>query len=393
LFFQLSIVAALLLGAVSHIVFNNWLLTFSLAGYFLLEKVYRGFEAHSRILFNYKANGLSDLLHVVSGFILLIVCLPRYGLYSIFPCFILSYALAIVYLALTCRLEFQWVFQFSKAVNYIRGALPVSLMFYAITFFNVVPMTVVAFFWDKTTLGYYAFAYRIFEICLSIFPFLIRDVIRTRMYFQLAENKDQPQSPSFLVLPMLVYGVTVTIFWLAVYWWGTYAITRYVSDYRPSMLSINILLFSLLPLGVNKICSDYLCSRVYNRFGYVNIVWVAGIFLQIAGILIVHQRYHDALFLVPIVYLVVTFMVYILLAGTALKTAGAQGAGVTPAVRLLLPLFTAFMAVTLVRSEFYPAPDFFFYKNIVASAVSIIGTAVVSFLLIRHEKIRLALQL
>ena len=80
---------------------------------------------------------------------------------SIFACFIAGSIVGTMYLALHSPLKFKLEFQPGKTLKYIKETLPLTTMYYSIAIFNNISLTIVALIWDKATLGYYAFAFRI----------------------------------------------------------------------------------------------------------------------------------------------------------------------------------------------------------------------------------------
>jgi len=385
-FFCMSFLASLSLGIVSFIVFQKWAFALLLAAYLLVDKFYRGYDTNARVFFKYKDCGIAELIQSVIGFALIYFFLPRYGIYSIFPCFMGALIISTVYLAIVCRLEFQWKLQIDKTFYYIKTTLPLALMFYSIEVFNMITMTVVAFIWDKETLGYYAFAYRIFQICIAIFPLLIREVMRARMYFYMAESEDEGVRFQNLIFPMSIYSLTTSIFWLMIYWWSTLIIHKFVPEYKNSVIVLNILIFSLIPLGINKISSDFLCSRIYNKMTFVSCCWVIGIIIQVAGILLANQFGHNIFNLVPMIYVVSVIVVYLCVTGYAFNIGKTGKDSLVPMGYLLSPLAIAFFSVFLIGYIFHGLPSLNIFRNSCFTIISVLGTLTLSCWIIWSKK-------
>ena len=386
-FVWLSLAASLCLATVSFIVFKQWVLAFLLGGYLFTDKLYRAYDTNSRIFFRYKTNGIAELIQGATGLVFILYCLPRYGIYSIFPCFMGSLIIATLYLAPRCPLKFRLTFSVKRIFKYIQSSFSLAIISYEIQIFNVISLTVVAFIWDKTTLGYYAFAFRIFEVCLAAFPFLIQEIMRTRMYYNLAKIGSKKARLNELTFPMSVYGLITSIFWLMVYWWSTFAISQFIPQYKSSIVVLNILIFSLLPLGISKISSDYLCSRIYNKNMIVTSCWGAGIFLQIVGIFLANYIFHDAFNIIPIIYLLSTIMIYLYIAGYAFRIGKEKYERFSPMSYLLSPLAVALASVWLINNIFGSGPSLSISKNVYFSAISIAATFAVSVWLIWPKRL------
>ena len=254
-------------------------------------------------------------------------------------------------------------------------------------FFNLLFFKVVAFIWDKETVGYYAFAIRIFQICLAIFPFLIREVLRPRMYFHLAETKNRASGLKNLIFPMSIYGVITSIFWLVTYWWSMFGVDQIAEEYKSAVTVLNILIFSLLPLGIAKICSDYLCSRVYNKMKFVICSWTIGIVFQIVCILFTNRIFPDIFHIVPVIYVLSTMMVYFCVVGYVFCIGKKLGESLISVVNLFLPLVIALLSVLIIRSIFDGTPSLDAFSNLYFSSISILITGTLSCCLIWSKKL------
>jgi O-antigen/teichoic acid export membrane protein len=266
-FFTLSLGSAILLSVVSYFVFGKPLLALLLGIYLFFDKVYRAYEANSRIHYQYKENAVGQLLIGIFSLIILIY-LPRYGSTVVFVGFILSSLIGILYLRRRSRLQFSWTFPLKKLWKFLLSSIPLALVTYSMDLFHVVALTILAFKCDKVTLGYYAFAYRIFQILLAIFPYLIQEVMRVRMYSHIAKTGEWSDHLPKLFYPIVVYSFVTSLICLMVYWWSGWAIGHFAPSYLYSVRAIEMLSFVLLPIGIVKICSDYLCSRVINKTFY-----------------------------------------------------------------------------------------------------------------------------
>ena len=83
-FFVLSFSASLLLGIVTFIVYQKWLLSVLLGTYLLTDKIYRSYWTNAKIHFRYRLVGKAELILAISSLVIVWFCLPHYGSYSIF---------------------------------------------------------------------------------------------------------------------------------------------------------------------------------------------------------------------------------------------------------------------------------------------------------------------
>ncbi|MCK5259537.1 MAG: hypothetical protein KAJ70_00600 [Candidatus Omnitrophica bacterium] len=386
-FFYLSLMATLGLTIVGYIVFGRWVLALSLGGYLLTDKLFRAYNTNARIIFQYQVSGAAELIQAVVSLALLFYCLPRYGIYSIFPCFMSATIISVVYLSRLCPLTFQWSLQIGKTFEYIKKTCSLAFAFYSTSIFDTISVTIVALIWDKTTLGYYAFAFRIFQVCLAIFPLLIQQVIQARMYFHLAKTERENASLEDLMNPMLIYGIVTSIFWLVFYWWGMLVITKFAPEYKPSIIVLSIFIVSLLPLGVSKISSDYLCSRIYKKMIFVSCCWVMGICLQIACILLANYMFHDVFNMIPMIYVLSTLVVYFFVVGYATRIGKMRRKSLSLIAYLLSPLAAALFSTLLIYIIFNGLPSLSISRSVYFSSASILSTLVIFFWLIWSKRV------
>ncbi len=303
--------ASLLLGIVTAVVFKSWLLGLLLGGYLWFDKWYRAYDSYTRIRLQYKENGIGQLIGAASSLIIIWFLLPHMGLYSIFIGFIISAILSIFYLhaqaPLQLRLEWSW----PQVIPFIKSTVPLGLVTYAVGIFHAIAMTVLAWRWDKETLGYFAFAFRIFQILLAIFPYLIQDVVRTRMYQNIAQMTSESQRMESLKGPLRLYALVTVACWVLAESFGSQIIAWVAPLYVNSVGMLQVLILALFPLGVAKIFSDYLCSRVHQRMHVALAIWASGTGLQMLYLIFMN---HDQIWHVPLVYVAATLIVYVMMA-------------------------------------------------------------------------------
>lgn len=359
-FIILTVTASFSLAIISFFVYGRWPLSLLLALYLLADKLYRAHDTNARINFQFKESGIAELILAVSSLSIIWFLLPRFGIYCIFVGFILASFLGSYFLYKKSPLQFRWEFQFGKSIRYIKTAIPLAVMIYSIEIFHIVPLTILAFLWDKETLGYYAVAFRIFQICLSIFPCLIQDVMRTRMYYHVAQKKDKKDGLKELLPPMGMYGLITAIFWLCVYWWTDWGVGRFIPEYINSVTALKVLTLTLLPLGIVKICSDYLCSPVIKKTLYVIMSWLFCVLLQGFLLYFIKIDAENILNIAPVIYSVCTMVVYILVVGQSFRIQGQWKESALRMLYLLIPLGCVY-ALTYSFSVFFhivPTKDF-----------------------------------
>lgn len=388
-FFVFSAVASLLLGAISFFVFGQWMLAVLLLVHLFADKVYRSYDANSRIHFLYKENGIAQLIYAVVSLLLIIVLLPYWGPYGILVGFIIAAIVSALYLCQKTRLAFSWVLKIKEFIVCIKNAVPLAAIVYSIQLYHMIALTILAFLCDKVTLGYFAFAFRIFYMCLTIFPFLIQEVMRTRMYFHVAQaRKGQPYLEK-LFFPMGIYCIITSFFWIFIYWWADWGINRVASNYLQSIETLKLLILALLPLGITKICSDYLCSNVHRKIRIVLLSWLFGVALQGSVIWVLSINQKNLLFNVPVVYLISTFVIYVLVTRASLEVEGEVFPGSMRLIFLWIPLVGALSSVYFLKKIFLFSPSLDFSANIIpflASLVLMYGLIQVTILLFRKHR-------
>lgn len=371
-FFILSFGSSVLLAIVSYFVFDNPLLALLLGAYLFVDKVYRAYEANSRIHYQYKENAVGQVIIGILSLIFILVFLPRYGSMVVFVGFILSSLVGIVYLRRKRRLNFVWTFPLKKLWKFLLSSIPLALVTYSMDLFHVVALTVLAFKCDKVTLGYYAFAYRIFQILLAIFPYLIQEVMRVRMYSHIAKSEDWSEHLPKLFYPIIVYSFVTSVICLAVYWWSGWMIGHFAPNYLYSVRAIEMLSFVLLPIGIVKISSDYLCSRAINKTVYAVIAWALGIAGQVIALTIFDIQGDTILYIVPFVYLTSTLLVYILIPGTVFRDNGNWFKTGMRLILMLSPLVCAGFNLYVLRYLLDFHPTQIFVKNLRSFILSLI---------------------
>jgi hypothetical protein len=319
-YFILSTAASLLLGIVSFIVFKQWILALLLGGYLFFDKWYRAYDSNTRINLQYKDNGLAQIINAIVSLLLIWFLLPKFGTPAVFIGLIGGAVASIIFLVSVSPIHFNWMIPSRKTLTYLASCIPLALVAYSIEFFHAAALTILAIRWDKETLGYFAFSFRIFQIALAIFPYLIQDVMRTRLYEGLAKVKDEVQLErlKFLAKPLTIYAVITLLAWLGVLVFSG-PIVHYVAPvYLPSVLALKILTLSLLPLGIAKVLGDYLCSRLHSKAYWVVFAWATGIILQCTGLLWGMKSY-DISWKAPLIYVSASIVVCALISNRVIK--------------------------------------------------------------------------
>lgn len=352
-FFILAGLASLLLTLVTFLVFQQLLLSVLLGLYLFTDKVYRAYYAGSRLNLRYRENGVAELVLGLTSLLVIWLLLPRYGPYMILWAVICASLVASLFLFRMCPLEMKWQFSFRSSVKYIRSAISLAGLVYSIELFHAIAMTILAFQLDKTSLGYFAFAYKVFYVSLAIFPFLIQEVMRTRMYYKVAQLKQTEEGGlTQLFGPMVLYSVITMVFWLGLYWWADWGIQRFVPAYSGSVMTLKLLTLALLPLGIVKICSDYLCSLAQRRTIFVVKAWGGGIALQALSIFILFLNGRNVLPWVPFIYLSATLLVYALIVGAALNVRQDFPRGIARMIYLTSPLLAVMIVIYFASYRF-----------------------------------------
>ena len=119
-----------------------------------------------------------------------------------------------------------------------------------------------------------------------------------------------------------------------------------------------------MPLGVAKICSDFLCSRSLNKTGYALISWLFAIGLQTVLLVIFNNDAKDILTMVPIIYLISTLMIYILAVGAAFNVSRDWVKGSLQIMYMLSPLCIVGLINYSMYHIFLFEPVNHFYGNI-----------------------------
>lgn len=152
-----------------------------------------------------------------------------------------------------------------------------------------------------------------------------------------------------------------------------------------SVMVLNIFILSLMPLGINKISSDYLASRVYNKMAYVNICWTAGIVLEVIGIFWVNRVYAGILNIVPSIYLLMTVLVYFFVTGYAFYIGRRNRGDLSAMVHLLTPPAVALLSVVLCGRVFDGLPSMNIMDNARYSFFSVAGTVALAWWFIKKQ--------
>jgi hypothetical protein len=247
-----------------------------------------------------------------------------------------------------------------------------AVIIYSIDVFHMTAMTVLAILWDKETLGYFAFAFKIFQICVSLFPFLIQEVMRTRMYYNVAAAGKGTGGAGNLVRPILAYGFITIAFWQVVFWWAPWAVAKCVPTYIDSVPALIILTLALMPLGVAKICTDFLCSRSILKSGSALKIWGSGIALQALLITFWPTAEDQILRNVPLFYLISALWIYFASFISVFKSEYPWWPRtVYAAVQCLVPVFAALAIVRLEKSVWHWIPGGYWLYNLPSFAVAI----------------------
>ena len=351
-YFVLSTGASLLLGVISFLVFEQWILSVLLVAYLFTDKIYRAFDSGSRIHLRYMENGIAQLINAAVSLLIILVLLPYMGAYGVLVGFIIAAICSAAYLFGKTKLVFEWVLRIKEIIKSVKNAFSLAVIVYSIQFYHMIALTIIAFLYDKPTLGYFAFAFRIFQICLALFPSLIQEIMRTRMYFHVAQVQDGQSYFKKLLFPMGVYCVITSFFWLFVYWWADWGIGYFAPTYTNSIGTLKILTVALVPLGIAKICSDYLCSHVHKKAMTVALVWGIGIILQGVAVIFACIDQSNLSYEVPMAYLISTFSIYVFLGRVSFEAKEGIFSPYLHLIYLLMPLAIA-SAVTYALKAFW----------------------------------------
>jgi len=371
-FFSMNGLAAVLLVAVSLVFLKGPLLSVYLGLYLLCDKIYRAFDTSARIHFRYRENGIAELISTALSFGLIVFLLPRFGAHYIFLGFIMGAAAATVYLSRVVPLNFRWTWHPRESVKYVLASITLLVMASSMEIFHATALTVLALRWDRQTLGFFVFAFRIFQILLIIFPVLIQEVVRTRMYFWLARAKEEMNGFRHMILPLGFYGLVTAVIWIAGYCWVDWVVWRFVKYYIPSVHAVKLLVIALLPLGITKIASDYLCSRVHNKAKFVIFGWLSGIIVQAVCLYCFPIAPENILVTAPLIYLGATLWVYFLIVSVSFAGDGRWAGGICQSVIMLLPMAVAIGAIVGASQLTGWHPTGKFQDNILPFIVSLL---------------------
>lgn len=309
-FFALSLTASVALGIVTFFVFDNWLTALLLGVYLLMDKLYRAYDCLSRTQFQYRWNGIGELILAATSLVMVWYALPRFGAQSIFFVFILSAIMSIWFFYKKCLLQFCWSFDLKEYGRTIKGALSLATVYYSYEFFQMIALTVLAWKWDVVTLGYFAFAFRIYQICLSLFPAALADVIRSRMYFHSARLQEGEDPFRGLFVPLGMYTALTGLFWFLVYAGAGWGIQRFFPYYVDSTQALIVLMLALIPMGLVKVLGEFLCSRVYNKTALVIFAWILGIIFQGLFFFMFPLTQANIIHVAPVIYLAAAVLTF-----------------------------------------------------------------------------------
>ena len=378
-FCGLSIGASLFLGFVTFFVFKNLSITLLLTGYLISDKIYRAYDANSRIHFLYRDNGIAQLILAVVSLALIWMLIPVWGVNGIFIGFIAGSLTSAWYLWSKAKIDFCWVWNIKRSWGYIRRSFPLALVNYSVEFFHAVAITILAYQWDKETLGYFAFAYRMFYMALALFPYSIREVFRTRVYFRVARAGSGKSSFERFYLPMDLYCAAATFVWLTVYWWTDSVVHWLAPVYIPSTMALKLLMLALVPLGITKILTDYLCSNVSQKTMTVIMAWGLGIAIQAGLIFGADLNPANILYKIPGIYLVSTLIVYIWIGISSFRLMDDMAKNMWRLIYFLLPLAIAVGMTFLGKQWFLWSPQYGFYENLAPFSLSVLATLLLSY--------------
>lgn len=363
LFFLLTSLASFLLIITGLALMRDLKLAILAGLYLFFDRIFRAYDVNSRILFRYKDNEIAQNISAISSLVIIFLLIPSQGVSGIFMGFIISSILGTCYLLRKTPLHFCWSFNITEIFNYVRRSIPLSMIIYSTQFFHAIALTILALQWDKETLGYFAFAFRIFHIFLALFPSLAQDLLRTRMYSKIAQTQDTQERLRYLVFPLVSYCCITSIFWLCLYWWSDWLIFRAAPLYMDSVPAIKLLTLALLPLGVSMVYSDYLCSRVLNKTRFVVLSWFLGIIIQAGWVYSIQLTPVSIINKVPLIYLVSNLVVYVLITGESLQAQGQLFMKFLRIFHLFLPLGFVCAAIYFVQLVFHWVPSREFLNN------------------------------
>ncbi len=290
---------------------DNFYLALMLGLYFLTDKVNRAFESNSKIGLRYQETGIALLILALVSLLLIWILLPRFGIMGVFLGSVIASVMSTSFLAAKKPLRFSWSIQWNTFFRHIQRALPLFAIFYSFEAFRFTPMTAIMMRYSADQIAPCIFAFRIVLLCFPFFPFLLQDMMKTRMFQQIAKDKTADRQLEFLVFPIKLYALASSLFCLALYWFIPWFIGRLAPVYHDSATGIAILSLTLLPLGIAQVCSDFLSSRLYQQTSFVFFAWLTGIVLQVILLIAMPSNAFVINRLVPFIYLGVTFLIYL----------------------------------------------------------------------------------
>lgn len=309
-FFMLSLTASMALGVVTFFIFHNWATALLLGFHLLTDKLYRAYDCLSRTQFKYRWNGIGELLLAVTSLAMVWYALPRFGTQSIFFVFILSALISTWFFYKRCPMQFCWSFNLKEYGRIIKGALSLAAVYYLYEFFQMIPLTVLAWKCDVVILGYFAFAFRIHQICLGLFPTVMADVMRSRMYFLSAQLQDGEDPFRRLFVPLGMYTAVMGLFWFLMYAGAGRGIRNFFPHYVGSTQALIVLMLALIPMGPVKVLGEFLCSRVYNKTALVIFAWVLGIIFQGLLFFMLPLTQANIVHVAPVIYLAAAVLTF-----------------------------------------------------------------------------------
>jgi len=389
-FFILTLAASLLLGVIAFLVFHRFYLALLLFLYLFADKLWRAHETNSRIHFQFRENGIALLLLASSSLMIIWILVPRIGASGIFVGFIIGSLSSAYYLFQKSPLTFRWEYHWRDSLRYIKSAIPLAIFIYAVELFHILAVTILAIHWDKATLGYFVFAFRIFQICLALFPYLIQQVMRTRMYFHIAAQKDKREDDlQHLLFPMGIYSIFSSIFWLFLYWWSDWLVGYLAPLYGKSVVTLQLLALALLPTGITQVCSDYLCSHVHKMTKAVIVAWIFAIIFQGSFLYFGAVPENAILHSIPKIYLASTLLIYCLIVPMAFRMRNNTIVATLRLIYLLLPVGIAYTVNIFLRDLFHFAPSRSLGDNLTpffaANVLTYFGVAVVLYMTRNHK--------
>lgn len=317
-FFILSLMASVVLGILTFFVFDNWVTALLLGFHLLTDKLYRAYDCLFRTQFKYRWNGIGELILAATSLVMVWYALPRFGTQSIFLVLILSAIMSIWFFYKRCPLQFCWSFDLKEYGRVVKGALSLAAVYYLYEFFQVIALTVLAWKWDVVTLAYFAFAFRIYQICLSLFPAVMADVMRSRMYFFSARMQEGEDPFRGLFIPLGIYTAVTGLFWFLMSVGAEWGIRQFFPHYADSTQALVILMLALIPMGIVKVLGEFLCSRVYNRTALVIFAWILGIVFQGLFFFMLPLTQVNIIHIAPIIYLAAAVLTFSIILWVAL---------------------------------------------------------------------------